>query len=189
MQVSRRLTLLSLAALASGRVFAQTLSSPLGPAPSGPPAADGAHPVLPQGQGPGVHSPQSPIAPLPQRDDVVAWSVLTNVKTEVRTGARGKRVLPVYPPDVRALHQRRVKLQGFMMPLEPGERQRHFLLSSVPLTCAFCTPGGAESLVEVRAKTPVTYRLEAVVVEGRFHVLDDDPYGLYYRLSEAEGSR
>ena len=41
----------------------------------------------------------------------------------------------------------------------------------------------------MRTKTPVKYRLEAVVVEGKFHVLDNDPYGLYYRLSEAEGSR
>jgi len=185
MHSSRRHVLLSLAALASGPAFAQVLNSPLG----GPPT-EGAGPLeLPHGQGAGVHSPQSPIAPLPKRDDVVAWSLLTDVKTEVKSGSKGKRVVPVYPPEVRALNQRRLKLHGFMLPLEPGENQRHFLLASVPLTCSFCTPGGAESLVEVRTKTPVKYRLEAVVVEGKFHVLDNDPYGLYYRLSEAEGSR
>ena len=181
----RRHLLLSLAALASGPAFAQVLNSPLGAPPT-----EGAGPLeLPHGQGAGVHSPQSPIAPLPKRDDVVAWSLLTDVKTEVKSGSKGKRVVPVYPPEVRALNQRRLKLHGFMLPLEPGENQRHFLLASVPLTCSFCTPGGAESLVEVRTKTPVKYRLEAVVVEGKFHVLDNDPYGLYYRLSEAEGSR
>jgi hypothetical protein len=132
-----------------------------------------------------VHSPQSPIPPLPVRDDVVAWSLLTDVKTQVRD----KRIVPVYPPDVRALHQRQIKLHGFMLPLDPGESQRHFLLTSVPLTCAFCTPGGPESMVEVRAKSPVKYRDGAVVVEGRFHVLENDPYGLYYRLSEAVASR
>lgn len=185
MPTTRRHTLLGLAALAAGPALAQALGSPLGAAPAG---ATG--PVeWPHGQGPGVHSPQSPIAPLPKRGDVVAWSLLTDVKTEVKTGAKGKRIVPVYPPEVRALDQRRLKLHGFMLPLEPGENQRHFLLASVPLTCSFCTPGGAESLVEVRTKTPVKYRLEAVVVEGRFHVLDNDPYGLYYRLSEAEGSR
>jgi len=25
-----------------------------------------------------------------------------------------------------------------------------------------------------------------VVVEGRFHVLTDDPYGLYYRMTDAQ---
>ena len=28
--------------------------------------------------------------------------------------------------------------------------------------------------------------MEPVVVEGRFHVLDDDPYGLYYRMTDAQ---
>lgn len=183
--VHRRLALLGLASLVAGRSLAQVLSSPLGaPSGSSAPAGAAAHGV-PQGQGAGVHSPQSPIPPLPVRDDVVAWSLLTDVKTRVQD----KRVVPVYPPDVRALHQRQIKLHGFMLPLDPGENQRHFLLTSVPLTCAFCTPGGPESMVEVRAKSPVKYRDGAVVVEGRFHVLDSDPYGLYYRLSEAVASR
>jgi uncharacterized protein len=187
--VQRRLALLGLVTLATGPALAQVLSSPLGApsaAPPGAPPAAGAAPHgLPQGQGAGVHSPQSPIPPLPVREDVVAWSLLTDVRTEVR----GKRIAPVYPADVRALHQRQLKLHGFMLPLDPGENQRHFLLTSVPLSCAFCTPGGPESMVEVRAKSPVKYRDGAVVLEGRFHVLDNDPYGLYYRLSEAVASR
>ena len=40
-------------------------------------------------------------------------------------------------------------------------------------------------MVEVRTKTPVQYSLEAVVVEGRFAVLADDPYGMYYRMTDA----
>ena len=74
-----------------------------------------------------------------------------------------------------------------MMPLEPGEKHTHFLLSSVPLTCSFCTPGGPESMVEVKTSTPVRYTLDPVVVEGRFALLADDPYGLYYRVTEAVG--
>jgi uncharacterized protein len=170
--------LLSLATLGAG---AQTLSSPLGsPSPSQPsspaPAA-----VVPHGQGAGVHSPLSPFAPLPRRTDVVAWSVLTDVKTRIEN----RRIVPVYPRPVSDLNQKTVRLQGFMMPLEAGEQQRHFLLASVPLTCSFCTPGGPESMVEVRTRSPVTYSQGAVVVEGRFHVLQADPYGLYYRITEA----
>lgn len=175
MHATRRHLLLTLAAAGlwpAAPARAQALGSPI---------AGG----LPHGQGPGVHSPQSPIAPLPRRDDVVAWSLLTDVKTVVRQ----KRIVPVFPAEVRALDQRQLKLHGFMLPLDPGETQRHFLLTSVPLTCAFCTPGGAESMVEVRTRAPVKYREDAVVVEGRFQVLENDPYGLFYRLSEAVGSR
>jgi hypothetical protein len=160
--------------LGSQNVGAQTqLSSPLG---NGNGSAG-----IPAGSGAGVHSPNSPFAPLVARSDVLPWSMLTDVKTKTVKN----RVLPVFNPQLQALNQKSQRIQGFMMPLDPGEKQKHFLISSVPLTCSFCLPGGPESMVEVRTKTPVPYSLEAVVVEGRFAVLADDPYGMYYRMTDA----
>ena len=40
-------------------------------------------------------------------------------------------------------------------------------------------------MVEVKTKTPVKYSLEPVTVEGKFAVLNDDSYGLYYRITDA----
>ena len=138
---------------------------------------------LPMGTGAGVHSPDSPFTPIQERKDVLPWSLLSEVKTR----AEKNKLLPVFPAPVIALNQKTQRVQGFMMPLEPGEKQKHFLLSSVPLTCGFCTPGGPESMVEVKTKTPVAYSLDVVVVEGKFSVLNDDPYGLYYRITDAVG--
>jgi uncharacterized protein len=156
-----------LTALCATATSAQQPTSPLG---------------VPQGQGAGVHSPNSPFAPLAKRDDVVAWSVLTAITTKNEKN----KILPVFTQPQLSLHQKTQKVQGFMMPLEPGQSQRHFLLTSVPLSCSFCLPGGPESMVEVRTKTPVKYSaMEPVVVEGKFQVLNDDPYGLYYRITDA----
>ena len=133
------------------------------------------------GSGPGVHSPNSPFAPLPARLDVVPWTVLTDVKTRIEKN----RILPVFQAAQTGLNQKTQRVQGFMMPLEPGEKQSHFLLSSVPLSCGFCVAGGPESMVEVKTRTPVKYTLDPVTVEGKFAVLDDDQYGLFYRLTDA----
>ena len=103
---------------------------------------------VPAGTGPGIHDPNSPFAPLPARSDVVPWSLLTAVKTKTEKN----KVLPVFDKPQLALNQKTQRVQGFMMPLEPGEKQTHFLLSSVPLTCAFCVPGGPESMVEVKTR-------------------------------------
>jgi hypothetical protein len=170
------------ALLAAAGLSAQTLSSPVATAPAGAkPAATAPGFDLPVGQGPGVHGVNSPFPPLAARTDVVPWSVLTAVKTKNEKN----RILPVFNLDQMALNQKTQRIQGFMMPLDPGEKQKHFLLSSVPLTCAFCLPGGPESMVEVKTKTPVKYSMEPVVVEGRFLVLNDDSYGLYYRITDA----
>ena len=136
---------------------------------------------VPQGSGAGVHSPLSPFPPLQERGDVVPWSLLTAVSTKNEKN----RLLPVFTKEQLALNQKPQRIQGFMMPLEPGDKQSHFLLSSVPLTCQFCLPGGPESMVEVKAKTPVRYTMEPVTVEGKFVTLNDDEYGLYYRVTEA----
>ena len=136
---------------------------------------------VPAGTGAGVHGANSPFAPLQPRADVVPWTVLTDVKTKTDKN----KVVPVFAPGQMALNQKTQRIQGFMMPLEPGEKQKHFLLTSVPLTCGFCVAGGPESMVEVKTKTPIRYTMEPVTVEGRFLVLLDDPYGLYYRVTDA----
>ena len=162
------------AALLATAAIAQTSSVP-------PSSAVPAVPALATGTGAGVHGANSPFAQIQERSDVLPWSMLTEVKTR----AEKNRLLPVFPTPVMALNQKTQCIQGFMMPLEPGEKQKHFLLTSVPMTCSFCTPGGPESMVEVKTKTPVKYSMDIVVVEGKFAVLNDDPYGLYYRITDA----
>ena len=152
------------------------LSSPL------PPGAGGSPPVgVPAGSGAGFHSPNSPIAPLPDRNDVVPWSVLTDLTKKTTRDS----IVPVFNDAQKGLDKTVQRIQGFMMPMNARATQTHFLLTSVPLTCSFCMPGGPESMVEVKAKTPVRYSLEPVVVEGRFTVLTNDPYGLFYRMVDA----
>ena len=166
---------------AAAPALAQVLDSPIG-APAAPASgsAGNANGMV-FGSGPGYHSPQSPFKPLQEREGIVSWKVLGAVTTRNDKG----RFAPVFPANVKALNSTKVRIQGFMMPLDPGEKQTHFLLSSVPTTCAFCVPAGPEGLVEVRTKQGVRYTLEPVVVEGALAVLEDDPYGLYYRIAQA----
>lgn len=134
----------------------------------------------PMGQGPGYHDPRSPFKPLEERADILSWKLLSQVTVK----AEKKKLVPTFPAAVQALDRKTVKVQGFMTPLEAGDKQQHFLLSSVPTSCSFCVPAGPEGMVEVRTRKPVRYTLEPVVVEGQLSVLLDDPYGLFYRVED-----
>jgi hypothetical protein len=142
-------------------------------------AQPGPPPVV--GQGPGFHDPRSAVKPLEDKEGVVSWKQLSLVTTKMVNN----RVVPTFPAPVRALNTKTVKVQGFMMPLEPGDKQKHFLLSAVPTSCSFCVPAGPEGLIEVRSKVAVKYTLEPVVVEGKMAVLGNDPYGMFYRVTDA----
>jgi len=132
---------------------------------------------------PGVIDP-SQFKPLPDRQDVVSWKLLAQVELVKMKD----KFVPQFSTNVSALDKKEVKVQGFMMPLEMGDKQSHFILSAMPQSCAFCMPGGPEQLVEVRSKKPVKYSFEPVVLTGKLAVLKDDPTGVYYRLTDAQPS-
>ncbi len=119
--------------------------------------------------------------PLPETKGVVSWKTLAEVQP-----VKGKNgFVPQFSGNVLALDKKDVKLQGFMMPLDMGEKQKRFILTGLPPSCSFCLPGGPESMIEVQAKTPVKYGFEPIVISGKLAVLKDDTSGLYYRLTDA----
>ena len=152
------------------------LASPLiaTAATQGPPPQGGNHV-------PPASAPPMQMQPLPDIKGVVSWNTLAKVK-QIKTK---DRILPEFSKEIAALNNQEVKVQGFMMPLEPGEKQTHFLISLTPQSCNFCLPAGPEGVVEVRTKTPVKYTFEPIIVSGKMAVLKDDPMGLYYRLTDA----
>jgi hypothetical protein len=119
---------------------------------------------------------------LPERAGVVSWRTLAQVVPVQKDG----RMSAEFSKDILALDRRDVKLQGFIIPLDMGDKQKRFLLSAVPPHCSFCLPAGPDSVVEVIAKTPVKYGFEPIVVSGRFALLKDDATGMLYRLTDAE---
>ncbi len=127
--------------------------------------------------------PPSPdmFKPLAELKGVVSWKTLAEV-TPVK---QKDRFVPQFSKGIAGLDKKEVKLQGFMMPLDMGEKQKRFLLVALPPSCAFCLPGGPEQMVEVVAKNPVKYGFDPIILSGKLAVLTDDPMGLYYRLTDA----
>ena len=118
---------------------------------------------------------------LPERAGVVSWRTLAQVSSV----KQGGKMVPEFSKDIVALDKKDTRVQGFMIPLDVGDKQKRFLITSVPPHCSFCLPAGPDSVVEVVAKTPVKYTFDPIVVAGRFSVLKDDASGLLYRLSDA----
>ena len=143
-----------------------------------------AAPALAQHQTPPGADP-SQLKPLPDRNDVLSWKTLSQVELVKQKD----RYVPQFAPAVAALDKKEVKVQGFMMPLQMGDKQSHFVLTAMPQSCAFCLPGGPESMVEVKSKTPVKYTFEPVVLTGKLAILKDDPTGVFYRLTDAVQSK
>ena len=119
---------------------------------------------------------------LPDMQGVVSWKTLSQVEPV----KQGGKMVPQFSRDIMGLDNKDVRVQGFIIPLDMGDKQAHFLLSAVPPHCPFCLPAGPDAIVEVHAKKPLAYGFEPIVVAGRFAVLKDDPAGVLYRMTDAE---
>lgn len=121
-----------------------------------------------------------------QVDDAV-WQLLMQAGFEEVATPEGLQWKPQFPPEVEELDGTEVRLVGYMIPLGYEEKQTHFLLSAFPgHGCYFHMPGGPESIMEVRATEGVAFSYDTISVEGRLELLHDDPYGLLYRLVDAQ---
>ncbi len=126
--------------------------------------------------------------PAPAPKDGVGWQVLESTKEATRRAADGYiRSKPVFPPAVKALHGKRVKVAGFMMPLENATRQKHFVLMAYPPGCPFHTHAMPNQFIEVYADTAFPVEIEqAIIVEGVLELTGMDESGVFYRMKAAK---
>lgn len=126
--------------------------------------------------------PPSFFAPLTELPGVVSWKLLGKATTVT---AKKGHMVPKYTAEISALDNTEVKVQGFMMPLEAGQKHKHFLLTVTSASCSFCLPAGPEGVVEIKSRTPVKFSYAPFIVQGKLKVLASDPMGLYYRMTDA----
>ncbi len=99
---------------------------------------------------------------------------------------KGEQWIAVFDPQLRALDGKEIVVEGFMMPLDATEKQKHFILSALPLDgCNFCASGSAWQMIEVKSPAGIPYSFDQIRVKGRLTLVEDMHYGLYYLLTDA----
>ena len=130
------------------------------------------------------------LAPSALAQQEASWESLMQVEYEEIDTAKGKQWIPQFARDIRNLDQKTVRVSGYMIPLGYEEEQTHFLISAWPGDgCYFHLPGGPNSVIEVKAQRGVEFTYDTIAVKGKLELLRDDPYGLLYRMVDAEPVR
>lgn len=88
--------------------------------------------------------------------------------------------------EVKILNDQRIAIIGFMIPLQQGRTQKHFILSAASAACNFCSSGGDGSHIEVYALEPVEYSLDPITVTGFFRLYENDENGRFFRITGAQ---
>jgi hypothetical protein len=87
------------------------------------------------------------------------------------------------PDDIKTLSGRKVRLTGFMYPLQEGKSIQYFCLLRTTQTCCYGPRPQYNQYVFVEMEKPTTfYRIDAVTCVGKFYVEPSPDEGFIYRM-------
>lgn len=117
-----------------------------------------------------------------------SWKTLESTRLNDRTDPRTRIIYtkPIFPPAIQALAGKQIKVAGWMMPLENGTRQKHFVLLGYPPGCPFHMHALPNQFIEVYAAVPVRVdEMNPTVITGTLELTGQDESGIFYRLRNA----
>ena len=117
----------------------------------------------------------------------VSWKILEATKEKTRTDKEGYILSkPLFTSKVKALNGKRIKVAGWMMPLDSGTKQKHFVLLAYPPGCPFHFHAMPNQFIEIYAATPfATNESKVHVVSGVLELTGQDESGIFYRMRNA----
>ncbi|HEY0654583.1 MAG TPA: hypothetical protein VGD65_15710 [Chryseosolibacter sp.] len=119
------------------------------------------------------------------------WQVLAEVSFKTEKDKAGYTIeRPMFSKHLKSFQGKKVKLKGYIIPLEESGGKGKFMLSSLPFNvCYFCGAAGPETVVEVDTKESVKFTTRQIVLEGILHLNDTDPDHHIYILRTATFTR
>jgi hypothetical protein len=116
------------------------------------------------------------------------WQILAEVGFQTHKDANGNIIeTPVFSKNLKSYNGKKIKLKGFIIPINEVGDQDKFMLSSFPFNvCYFCGAAGPETVIEVDSQEGIRFNSKAIWVEGYLFLNDADPDHHMYVLKSAQ---
>ena len=93
---------------------------------------------------------------------------------------------PVFSKYLKSFQGKKIKLKGYMIPLEETGGKGKFMLSALPFNvCYFCGAAGPETVIETELRQNIKFTTKQIVMEGVLFLNDRDPDHHIYILKSA----
>lgn len=100
--------------------------------------------------------------------------------------SEGKMVEVTFSDTLKSYDAKKVKMRGYMFPLEAGESQSRFLFGPFPMTCFYHFHTPPVLVIEVSSAKPIPFTYEPIVLEGILELESDPQKEPYQRMKDAQ---
>lgn len=115
------------------------------------------------------------------------WQVLAEVHFKNEGDADGYTIeRPVFSKNLKSYEGKKIRLKGYVIPIEESGGKGKFMLSALPFNvCFFCGAAGPETVIEVETKESIKFSSAQIIMEGFLHLNESDPDHHIYILKAA----
>jgi hypothetical protein len=115
------------------------------------------------------------------------WQVLAEVSFKNEKDKEGYTVeRPIFSKYLKTFQGKKVRLKGYIIPLEESGGKGKFMLSSLPFNvCYFCGAAGPETVVAIETTEEIKFTTKQIIMEGSLYLNDADPDHHIYILKSA----
>jgi hypothetical protein len=115
------------------------------------------------------------------------WQVLAEVSFKNEKDKEGYTVeRPIFSKYLKTFQGKKVRLKGYIIPLEESGGKGKFMLSSLPFNvCYFCGAAGPETVVAIETSEEIKFTTKQIIMEGSLYLNDADPDHHIYILKSA----
>lgn len=96
---------------------------------------------------------------------------------------------PEFPAAVKALDKTKIRIKGYMFPLDSDERQSQFLFGPFPLNCPFQYHVSPALVIEAHTAKdfPIKFSYDPLIIEGTLELVPEDKdLSTFYRLRDVK---
>ncbi|MGL5837159.1 MAG: DUF3299 domain-containing protein [Sphingorhabdus sp.] len=120
-----------------------------------------------------------------------SWMLLEKTKLNDRTDKKTGVIFtkPIFPAEVKALDGKRIKIAGWMMPLENGKTQKRWVMLGYPPGCPFHMHALPNQFIEILSPAGVPVNETKVhIMSGTLKLTGQNESGIFYQLVNARPS-
>lgn len=114
-----------------------------------------------------------------------SWGTLESTKEIQREVDGVIYSKPAFSKGILALKGKRIKVSGYVMPLQNSSKQSHFVLLAYPPDCPFHLNPAPNQFIEIKTTSPIAVKSGVQSFEGQLFLGGQDESGIFYTLQQS----
>jgi hypothetical protein len=129
--------------------------------------------------------------PIEAKNGALSWKLFGKTKSiehkqTYPDGSYAFTVTPDFDASLKAFKDKKVKLMGYMFPLDASDKQKDFLFGPFPVSCPYHYHTPPEMVVEVLSKDAIAFSYDPITIEGTLSLDFNEEQGVFYYLKDAK---